>query len=63
MSYLCNFVTKWHKILATSLTYIVKNLLAENNYIILFRSRVNRHVYDVIYFMINVILSYLLVMQ
>ena len=31
-------------------------------YIILFQSRVNRHVCDVINFMINVILSYLLVM-
>ena len=39
-------------------------LLAEKKvYIILFQSRVNRYVCDVINIMINVILSYLLVMQ
>ena len=35
----------------------------EKVYIILFQSRVNRHVCDVINFVINVISSYLLMMQ
>ena len=39
-----------------------KSCLKENFYIILFQSRVNRHVCGVINFMINVILSYQLVM-
>ena len=38
-------------------------VLAGNKNIILFQSRVNRHVCDVIDFMINVILSILLFMQ
>ena len=37
-------------------------IFEQPSYIILFQSRVNRHVYDVIHFMKNVILSYLLVM-
>ena len=40
-----------------------QSCLQEKVYIFLFQSRVNRHVCDVINFMINVILSYLLVMQ
>ena len=40
-----------------------KSCLQKKVCIILFQSRVNRHVCDVINFMINVILSYLLVMQ
>ena len=39
-----------------------KSCLPYKIYINLFQSRVNRHVCDVINFMINVILSYLLVM-
>ena len=41
----------------------LQSCLQVNVYIILFHSRVNMHVCDVINFMINVILSYLLVMQ
>ena len=63
MSYLCKFVTKWHQILDASLRYIDKVACRKKVNTILFQSRVNRHVCDVINFMINVILSYLLVMQ
>ena len=47
----CNFKVHW------------QSCLQNKVYIILFQSRENRHVYDVINFMINVILSYLLMMQ
>ena len=58
VSYLCKFETKWHQILDASLRSLTK-LLAGKKYIILF----NRRVCDIINFMINVILSYLRVMQ
>ena len=61
-SYLCKFETKWHQILDASLRYIDK-VACRKKYIILFQSRVNRRVCDVINFMINVILSYIMVMQ
>ena len=63
MSYLCKFEKKWHQILDASLRYIDKVAGGEKVYLILFQSRVNRHVCDVINFMKNVILSYLLAMQ
>ena len=64
VSYLCNFVTKWHQILDANLAYIDK-VLQKKVYIIMLQSKVNRHVCDVINFMINVILlySYILVVQ
>ena len=61
--YLCKFETKWHQVLDASLRYIDTIACRNFFYIILFQSRVNRHVSDVINFMINVILRYLLVMQ
>ena len=61
VSYLCKFWTKWHQILDASLSNNPKVACRKKVYIILFQSRVNRHVCDVINFMINVILSYLLV--
>ena len=63
VSYLCKFGTKWHQILYASLRYIHVRCLQRNIYIILFQSRVKRCVCDVIIFMKNVILSYLLAMQ
>ena len=60
VSYLCKFETKWHQILDASFRYIC---LQKKIYTILFESQVNRHGCDDIYIMINVILSYLLVMQ
>ena len=63
VSYLCKFETNWHQILDASLRYIDKVSCRKKFKKILFQSRVNRHVCDVINFMINVILSYLLVMQ
>ena len=63
VSYLCKFETKWHKLLAASIRYIDKVACRNKVDIILFQSRVNRHVCDVIHFMINVILSHLLVMH
>ena len=63
VSYLCKFETKWHQILDASLMYIDKGPYRKKVYIILFQYRVNRHVSDVINFMINTILSYLPVMQ
>ena len=47
----CKFIVHWH------------SCLQEKVYIIPFQSRVNRHICDVMNFMINVFLSYLLVMQ
>ena len=63
VSYLCKFETKWHQILDASSRYIDKVACRKKSYIILFQSQVNRHVCDVNNFMINVILSYLLVKQ
>ena len=52
-----------HQNLDASLRYIDKDACRKNVYKILFQFRVNRHVCDVINFMINVILIYLLVMK
>ena len=55
MSYLCKFVS-----MAPNFRCKFKvqtKLLAGIKYLILFQSRINRHVCDVINFMINVILS------
>ena len=59
VSYLSKYLAKWYPILVASLS---NNSLHGKVYITLFQSRVNRHVCDVINFMLNVILSYLLVM-
>ena len=63
MSYLCKFETKWHQILDASLRYIDKVVCRKKVSVILFQSQVKRHVCDVINFVINVILCYLLMMQ
>ena len=62
---LCMFLTKWHRILDASLRNNTEVACRKNKCIILFQSQVNRHVCvcDVINVMINVIMSYLLVMS
>ena len=57
MSYLCKFETKWHQISDASLRYVDTVARRKKVYIILFQSRVNRLVCDVINFMVNVILE------
>ena len=47
-SYLCKFETKWYQILDASLSNIHKVAGRRIVYIILFQSRINRHVCDVI---------------
>ena len=61
VSYLCKFETKWHQILDAIWTNIHKVACRKCLYNPV-QSRVNRHFFDVLYFIDNVILSNLLVM-
>ena len=57
VSYLCKLEKNWHQILYVSVSNFVKVACRKKVYIILFQSRVSRHICDVINFIINVICS------